>query len=193
MNRFLCCGLLVTGIIIHGCSPKFTVLALSEKTALENQVLGTYDYLTDDDRFWGSVPGVDTRGAIETPQPQGGVPATDLPLVRRNVLKAVLHQEFQREDILRFKASGYVGENSSGYLFAFKERIPEDEYNRVERMVSDENTDRKTVVDGVIAVNTALSQSDRPKVEAVFARQYREGARPGDWYETSAGNWQQVK
>lgn len=178
--------------LIAACTPKFTILALSEKTVLENQVIGTYNYLTEDDRFWGSVPGVDTRGSIETPPPDAGR-ADELPVVRRNVLKAVLHQEFQRDDILRFKAAGYAGENAGGYLFLFKERIPEGDLNRVERIVSDENTDRKTVVDGVIAVNPGLGESDRVKVEAVFARQYREGSRPGDWYESAGGKWMQVK
>ncbi len=183
---------LIPVLLLASCEPKFVILALPERTALENQVLGTYEYLTDNDRFYGAVPGVATRGDIDSISSPSGT-ALELSAVRRNVLKAVLHQEFQRNEIIRLKAAGYIGEASNGYLHLFRDRIPDAELVRVERIASDENTDRRAVVDGIIATNPGLSEQDRVKVEAIFARQYRDSARPGDWYQVANGKWQQAK
>lgn len=193
-------GLMLAGILAllallaGGCNPTIVILGLPEKTALENQVLGTYEYLRRDDRFLAAVPGVDVRGDMS------GLTAADAPpeslsLVRQNVLKAVLHQEYQRDELLQIKAAGFVGEANTGYLFVFASRLPaaDRDRQRVERIAADENTDRRTIVDGVISMNPNLSESDRPQVEAVFARLYRDGARTGDWVQTSSGQWEQMK
>lgn len=183
---------LLAAPIVSGCTPNVVVLGLPEKTALENQVIGTYEYLREEDRLFLAEPGTGVRGVPAEEGAGADAPAA-ASVARKNVVKALLHQEYQRLDVLRFKSQGWIGEKRNGYLDLFPDRIPEEYRERIERLVNEENTDRRTVVDGIIAMNPKLDEKNRPEIEAVFARLYREAARPGDWVQTTAGRWVQVR
>ncbi len=190
--HFLLVAAPLVALLVSGCAPNVVVLGLPEKTALENQVIGTYEYLREEDRLFLAEPGTGVRGVPPEGMDGAGDPAA-ASVARKNVVKALLHQEYQRLDVLQFKSQGWIGEKRTGYLDLFPDRIPGEYRERIERLVSEENTDRRTVVDGIIAMNPKLDEKDRPEIEAVFARLYREAARPGEWVQSAAGRWVQIR
>ena len=99
--------LVVMWCALAGCTlAKVDVNVVSQRTALENQVLGSYNALSDDVLLVASVRGVDPTGKIETP-----------PRKSREYQNAVTAMEtlaFHEDDVDAFKRLGWVGENNSG-------------------------------------------------------------------------------
>jgi hypothetical protein len=107
---------------LAGCTlAKVDVNVVSERTALENQVLGSYNALSDDVLLVASVRGVDPTGKITIP-----------PRKSREYQNAVMAMEtlaFHEDDVDAFKRLGWVGENNVGLLAPFpinREKAPDD-------------------------------------------------------------------
>src|SRR5512138_1196966 len=144
--------------LLGGCTlAKVDVNVVSERTSLENQVLGTYNRLNDELLLVASVRGVSPTGKIETrpersPEQQDAV----------NALETIA---FHADDLESFKRLGWVGENREGLITPFPREIPKNLpkelnafatlYNDGEfRQVIDEvNQSRQTLMQRVIQTN----------------------------------------
>jgi len=155
---------------------KFT----GEKTALENQILGTYNQVKED--VW-------MVASVRAANPDSQVTLSE---EKRSVLNAIQNREFNKDDVDEFKRDGSVGETAKGYLeIRSIEKLQNDaDYRKlVERIVEEENRDRRIVMQRVIDINPSIEPTDQAEVERVFAKLSQESAKPGEWIQSPNGEW----
>jgi uncharacterized protein YdbL (DUF1318 family) len=186
---------LFLGIIfaVSGCTlADVRVNVVSERTALENQVLGSYNALSDDVLLVASVRGVDPFGRINTPPRRSRS--------HQKAIEAIQTIAFHEDDVDAFKRLGWVGENNQGLLTAFpmdKEkapaalkdfaaRYPEKEFNSVLEQV---NQARAVVMLRVVETNETFTEKDLPTIHKVFGRINRDNALPGEKIQAETGEW----
>ena len=181
------------GLLITGCTlAKVDVNVVSERTALENQVLGSYNALSDDVLLVASVRGVDPSGKIKTPPRKSRE--------YQNAITAMETLAFHEDDVDAFKRLGWVGENNLGLLTtfpmnrekapadlqSFARRYPQDEFFSVVKQV---NQAREVVMMRVVETNGNFTEKDLPQIKRVFAKQNREKALPGEKIQREDGVW----
>jgi uncharacterized protein YdbL (DUF1318 family) len=178
---------------LSGCTlAKVDVNVVSERTALENQVLGSYNALTQDVLLVASVRGVEPSGAIKT-QPKKS-------REHQNAVEAVETLAFHDDDVDAFKRLGWVGEDNEGRLAPFplqREKVPDelkgfaDRYQRAEfdSVVVQVNKARDAVMQRVVDTNPDLTDKDLPLIRSIFARLNRENALSGEKIQQEDGSW----
>jgi uncharacterized protein YdbL (DUF1318 family) len=165
---------------IHTPEMKFT----GEKTALENQILGTYNQVKEDVWMVASVRAANPDSQITLSEE------------KRAVLTAIQNREFNKDDIDEFKRDGAVGENAQGWLeIRPLPRLQKDpEYKKlVERIVAEDNRDRQIIMRRIIDINPSVQATDSTEVEKVFAKMNRDNAKPGEWIQMPEGEWVRKK
>jgi uncharacterized protein YdbL (DUF1318 family) len=183
----------IPAILFFGCTlAQVKVEVLSERTALENQILGTYNALDDETLLLASVRAVDASGAFHAPPPKSPE--------HQDAATALQVLAFHADDLAAFKRLQWVGENNQGLLTPFpmeKDAVPEDlkafaqRYSReeFESVVSQINAARKTLMRRVIEVNENLTEADWPSVQAIFGKLNAENALPGEKVQDENGTW----
>ena len=178
---------------LAGCTlAKVDVNVVSERTALENQVLGSYNALSDDVLLVASVRGVDPSGKIKTPPRKSRE--------YQNAVEAMETLAFHGDDVDAFKRLGWVGENNLGLLTPFpmnKEKAPDDlqafaaRYPKGEfvSVVEQVNRAREVVMMRVVETNADFTEKDLPRIKGVFAKLNRENALPGERVQKEDGSW----
>ncbi len=171
------------GIALASCSgPLVGVTIVDEKTALENQVLGTYQELNQEVLLVASVRYINPAGRL--------VPQPPMPPGKEAAIRAMQRSAFNKDDIDRLKAEGILGENLEGGLTILQpENIPADRRAFVKNLVEEENADRETLVQRVLATNETFTPQDLPKIRRTFAALNRDRARSGDWIQREDGQW----
>ncbi len=179
--------------LLFGCTlAEVKVEVLSERTALENQVLGSYNSLDQQMLLAASVRGVDSQGRIRKP-PQHSQDHKD-------AVAAMQLQAFHDDDIHVFKQLGWVGENNKGLLTQFvmdATDVPEDlkllpilyKPEEFESIVRQINESRKIMMRRVIEINENLTESDIEKIQQIFGKLNAERALPGEKVQTETGDW----
>lgn len=182
MRRFniLFVLLFITGLIVH-CSvraPEVTVTG--EKTALENQVIGTYELIEGDTWMIAS-----TRGSTQGTSQKMSVD-------KRQVLEAIQNRKFNKDDIDEFKEDGVLGENNHGFL-EIRETdayTTDEKYKRrVNEITTEENRDREIVYARVLQVNEAAAEAGQEKVHEIFSKLNHDTSEPGTWLQLADGTW----
>jgi len=182
---------------ISGCTlAKVNVEVLSERTALENQVLGTYNSLDREMLLVASVRGVDSEGNIKSPHPKSRE--------QQDAISAIQLIDFHSDDISNFKKLQWVGENNTGILEKFtmdKESIPKALKEFAGRFSSSEfssiidqvNSARMLIMQRVIDMNENLGDEDMPKVRKIFAKLNVDKALSGEKIQNENGEWDQKR
>lgn len=181
----------VGGLLLgsQGCFHKLSSLVdvnvqvVDEKTLLERQILGQYQGLEKDLVLAASVRSIDTQGRL--------APLPDYPPGQRKALEALRIREFYRDDVDALKKEGAIGEANNGFLVK-KDDAPKLEAKRATLLTSvldAENSARKALIDRILETNETLTQTDRPKVEKVFAQMNRDAAKDGEWVQSEDGAW----
>ena len=148
-----------------------------EKTALENQILGSYRELEEDVWMVASVRSTEDE-----------IKKVEMPTSKRKVLDAINNQKFNADDVLQLKKEQAAGENSSGYLVFFEnERTGKDpEYRKfAEEIIGRENEYRKIIME-------ELAESGNSKIEEVekaFAKMRAEESPKGTRIQSEDGKW----
>ena len=185
---------LYMAIMISGCTlAKVDVNVVSERTSLENQVLGTYNSLSEDMMLVASVRGVSPTGKIEAP-PRHTPEQID-------ATRAMETIAFHADDIESFKSLGWVGENQEGLLTSFAREIPKVasgvlksfavNYSEAEfqQVVKDVNQAREVLMMRVVQTNENFTIKDLPAIRKVFARINRQNSAPGAKVQEVDGRW----
>ena len=179
--------------VCSGCTlAQVKVDVVSERTSLENQVLGTYNALDREMLLVASVRGVDTEGRVQAPPRQSRE--------KQDVLLSMQILSFHEDDLQIFKRLGWVGENKEGLLTLFpmtKEKTPQELKEFVERyqeaefasVVGKINAAREVVMRRVIALNETFTESDLPAVRGIFAKLNIENVGSGEKYQAEDGTW----
>lgn len=178
---------------LAGCTlADVKVEMLSERTALENQVLGSYNSLDSQMLLAASVRGVDTSGNITRPPEHSRE--------YKDTISAMQIIDFHADDLETFKQLGWAGENNQGLVEAFPidrtnidekfktfaERYSAEEF---EFVISKINLSREKIMLRVIQMNENLSESDLPEVRKIFAKINADNSKPGDKIQDADGNW----
>lgn len=177
---------MIAGTLL-GCWGKLadvTVTVVDQKTALENQILGSYEELDQDVLLLASVRSVDKDGKLRT--------VSEVPPGKKKAIRAKQRQEFNHDDIVRFKQEGAAGEGATGYLVFFAtEKIRSDPKYRkfVETLIQEENQDRRVIYERIVATNAAFGEEDLPKVERISASLNLKNAQQGEKIQLEDGAW----
>ncbi|MEE4310805.1 MAG: DUF1318 domain-containing protein [candidate division KSB1 bacterium] len=174
---------IILSILLVNCSVKAPEVKITgEKTALENQVIGTYREIEQDSWTIASV-----RSSSEGK-------AQQISEEKKKVLTAVQSRKFNQDDINEFKRDGSVGENNMGYLeIRETEKLRGDpEYRtRVTTIVQEENMDRETIMLRSMQINENIEDAGQDAVKRVFAKIYQDESAVNSWIQLDDGIWVQ--
>ena len=175
----------IAGLIIINCSVKAPEVKITgEKTALENQVIGTYQEIEQDSWTIASVRSA-SPGKTQTMSEE-----------KKKVLTAIQNRKFNKDDINEFKRDGVIGENNAGFLeIRDQEKINKDsEYKkRVEQIMADENSDRQVIMSRTIQVNEQVAKAGEEAVAKVFANMFQDESEPNTLIQLKDGSWVKKK
>ena len=170
---------------------KVDVNVVSERTSLENQVLGTYNTISDDLLLVASVRGISPTGKM-TPAPQR-TPEQE------TAVRALETVSFHADDIETFKRLGWIGEGRDGLLAAFPRTQPkggsdqnfaatysDGEFSEVLEQV---NKARDVLMLRVIQTNENFTAQDLPEIRRVFAKINQQNSPPGSKVQKDDGTW----
>ena len=103
-------SLVTLGLVLTvGCGgPLVGVTVVDERTALENQVLGTYQELNQEVLLVASVRYIDPKGKLQK--------SPEIPPGKKQVIRALQRSSFNKDDIDQLKQRGVLGENNEGGL-----------------------------------------------------------------------------
>lgn len=166
---------LVLASALPACTFNFELTA--GRTALENQVMGSYKELDDDLILASSVRA-------------GKQAKADMSPGKRRALDARENQEFNRDDIDELKDKQIIGETATGLIAMLPkgDRSAKD-VRLAQALVSEENRDREEIWKRIIESNENLSAKDLPEVRKTYAKLQRETTRAGQWFQDEGGNW----
>lgn len=175
----------ILGTVFFACSgPLVGVTVVDERTALENQVLGSYEKLEEEVLLVASVRYIDPAGKLKK--------TTELPPGKKKAIRALQRSSFNKDDIDRYKERQVLGENfSGGITLLAPDKLEDQERPFVESLVQEENADREVLMRRVIETNETLTEDDFPKVKKTFAALHRDQARRGDMIQLESGEWVQ--
>ena len=105
----------------------------------------------------------------------------DLKEMTPEVNRALENRKNRYSDLQSAKASGLIGENNQGLVSSLKGPTP---------LVSAENSDRSVIYQAIVEQN-GFGPGGLAQVQQVFADVQREKARPGDFIQSSSGQWEQ--
>ncbi|MCI0511669.1 YdbL family protein [candidate division KSB1 bacterium] len=169
---------LLAGVACSVKTPEVTVTG--EKTALENQVIGTYEKIEEETWLVASVRASADRKEAKISDE------------KKRVLDAVQNRKFNKDEINEYKRDGSIGENNRSFLeLRACEKLDQDpEYKkRVLEIIQEENRDREIIMNRVIEVNEDAAKASKEEVYTVFATMNRENAETGQWVQLPDGNW----
>jgi uncharacterized protein YdbL (DUF1318 family) len=162
--------------------PLIGVTIIDEKTALENQVLGSYEELSKEVLLVASVRYINPEGRL--------VARAALPPAKEGAIRAMQRSAFNKDDIDRLKTQGILGENNEGGITILApEKIAPERRAFVNNLVAEENADREVLIQRILATNEKLTPGDLPRVRRTFAALNRDRARPGDFVQLESGQW----
>ena len=171
--------------IFAGCTIQFDVT--SQRTALENQILGTHKELDQDVVLISSVRAVDKDGSIKS---------NTFSTSHEMAVKAKQNQAYNQDDIKEFKDKQYVGENNDGLLEILPpgtgliESINRRDKKILKVIVAEENRDRGIIWNRIITMNPELGKEHYTTVVDTFKKQNYENGNSGYWYKRN-GKWTQ--
>ncbi|MDQ7834057.1 MAG: DUF1318 domain-containing protein [Humidesulfovibrio sp.] len=193
MKRLILTTSLVALATLSGCTlAEVKVNVASERTSLENQILGSYNSLSEETLLVASVRGVDPLGRIQTPPRKSRE--------QQDAITAMQVTSFHADDVDAFKRLGWVGEDNKGLLTGFpltRDNAPDDlkdfaaryQQNEFNAVLAEVNRARDTIMRRAIETNASLTQADLPKVRGVFAKLNEDTAKPGEKVQTPDGAW----
>ncbi|MBM4250351.1 MAG: DUF1318 domain-containing protein [Deltaproteobacteria bacterium] len=167
---------LVCVVGLPACTFNFNVTG--SRSALENQVMGSYKELDDDLILASSVRG------------------PNVPVVRKPAVDARLNQQFNQDDIGELADLGLIGETSTGMVvllpstLASGAKVSPSQLQLARKLIGEENRDRAIIWQRIIAANPNLHASDLPEVQKTYAKIRRQVLAPGQWFQDDRGTWQ---
>ena len=169
--------------LLTGCGgPLVGVTVVDERTALENQVLGTYQELNQQVMLVASVRYIDPKGKLKQTQ--------ELPPGKKNVVRALQRVSFNKDDLNRYKSLGVIGENNEGGITLLEpEKVEPADRAFVDNLIKEENEDRDAIRNRIIETNETLSSTDLPRVHKMFAALNRDKALKGERIQLESGKW----
>ena len=174
-------------LVLAGCGGKLVDINMTivdQKTALENQILGSFEELSNEVLLLASVRSIDEEGKLK--------PVTEIPKGKLRALRAMQRQEFNRDDIQEFKQTLCAGKGNDGTLKFFDNaRTKTDAKFKefAEAIIAEENEDRLIILQRIVATNENFTEQDLPKIREISASLNRDNAKPGEKIQQENGDW----
>ena len=168
-------GLVACITVVAACvSPRIQIV--DRRTALENQILGTWHELDGQMQLIASVR---EEGA-----------AAKLSRLQAEALDARRQVIFFQDEVDELKSAGCLGEGNDGLLVLRQcERSVPDGVTRPAVLSERINRARAVLFDYIVQTSPVLSRRDMPQLRRAFARMKRNSARSGDWLQAEDGEW----
>ena len=177
------CGQLLSGVV------GTQIVVRGSRQSLREQVLGAYDNVGHEVFLLAGVRSVDP----ETGEPEPPPKMTDS---ERGALQAGRSMAFNRDDLLRFKRLGYVGEGRDALPVFFPRQrellAAEDPWLEalVQAVTEEERRDRQSIMRRILDTTPALDgEEGMATVQAILAARYRQEAEPGMMVQSADGAW----
>ena len=175
----------ITLLLLAGCAFNFEIT--SGRTALEKQIIGSYQEIDESYTLLASVRAVDESGKVKK---------TKVSPERLLAVDAKQSQAFNHDDIEELKDQLVLGEGIDGLIKVVP--APQGRIDAVKpevaalakQLVAEENRDRAVIWIRVIEQSPELSEKNKQDVIKVFANTQREKEKLGRWIETSKGVWE---
>ena len=172
-------------VALTSCSFNFELT--SQKTALENQIMGSYKELDDEVLLSASVRGVGADGKKKETKIQSDA--------AKVALNAKQNQSFNRDDIDELKEKQILGELKGGDLGLLPKGVglvdaadPND-IKLAKFLISQENRDRDLIVKRIVSTNSALTEKDFGEAKKVYRKTILDESPLGTWIESDSGAW----
>ncbi len=160
----------------------------SERTSLENQILGTYQEIKEDAWIISSSQSVEGLRISATTN-------TNMQQDINNkyyIIKAVETIEYNKEISLKYKKKGYIGENNKGMLSYIKNNYIENNPKEKEKLfllIEEINDSRRVLMIEVINKDEELIFDDMDKVQKTFADMHQNQMDKGGWIQNNEDEW----
>jgi uncharacterized protein YdbL (DUF1318 family) len=167
---------------ISGCVSA-SISVVDERTALENQILGSYEELDHNLQLLASVRAVDASGNTKkTP---------NFSDIRKQAIQARQTHQFNHDDVEELKQKGCLGEANDGTLSArpCTQSSEPATAERIKRIIESENEARKIILQFIVTTSPDLTEKDLPEVSKAYTRMQHETAKPGEWVQLDSGEW----
>jgi hypothetical protein len=165
------------------------VTVVDQKTALENQILGSYEEIGNDMALLASVRSVDEEGALIT--------VAEIPKGKKEAIRARQRQEFNHDDVQMFKKESCAGEGKDGLVALLTIQCTKKNDPKfiefAKAILEEENKSRLIILQRIIDTNENFAKDDMPKVQKIFAGLNRDKALPGEWIQLDTDQWQVKK
>jgi hypothetical protein len=169
-------ALLVAGLAA-GCTITTRPVNIGTKTALERQLMGELEPLSDEQLLAASV-----RAPSKDPEVAG------LDNTQAYAMAARRRQVFNRDELDELKARGCLGEAKNATVTARDCDAPAEDKSRRERLLGEENADREAILDWVASTDATFAGKGREQLVDMYHRLLAERAHAGDWVE-GPGGW----
>ena len=166
---------------LNSCAIKLPkITATGERTALENQIIGSYKIIESEAMLISSVRSESSSDSLRFTEE------------KRKVLDSFRRQKFNADDIIDFKKEGVIGEKTDG-LLEIRENTQygsDSVYQAlVDRIVQQENLDRVLIMKRIVQLHPEIDPDDHAKVGYVYALLKQEASPPGTWIQNQDGSW----
>jgi len=170
---------LLLSLILTGCAAHIApeLSFYDEKTALENQILGSYKELEEDVWMVASVRSTEDE-----------IKKVEMSTSKKKVLDAINNQKFNADDVLQLKKEQAAGENQQGYLVFFDndKSLIDGEYKKfAAETIRRENEFRKIIMEELSESGGAAMG----EVEKAFAKMRGEESPKGTKIQAADGKW----
>lgn len=179
-------GCVVLALLLHGCAFNFELK--SQRTSLENQILGSYKAIDDDVVLASSVRALDKDGKTKKDEKSE---------FAQKAIRAKQNQEFNRDDLDEMKIDQIVGEGADGFIAILPDSIGRlkaakpSQQNLAIVLVEEENRDREIIWQRMIDQSENLNAKDLAEVRKTYAKLQREASPAGSWIQDESKKWQQ--
>ena len=170
-------------VLTTGCAIKAELTL--ERTALENQIMGSYQQIDDELLMVSLVESKSSGGKIEPSDAE-----KEAQIARRN-------RQYNADDIVELKDEQILGETKDGFL----QILPEGQGLRAEAsaarvklaeiLVHEENSDRDRIWKREITSRPDLTAESLEKIKSEFIDAQQRVAKIGHWFQDRNGNWKQ--
>ncbi len=170
MNR--CSLLFLPALVLCAPSCTITTVNVSQKTALENQLLGQMAPLSEEELLITSVRSDSPAASVST----------------EPAVAARRRQLFNRDDTDELKRAGCLGEALNAQLVV-RACSQTDLQERLETLATEENQDRAVLLAWFIAKDPTMTPSDKEQLRAIYHRLLVLHSPTGTPCEGPSGSW----
>ncbi len=162
---------------LFACTITTRPVNIGTKTALERQLMGELEPLSDEQLLAASV-----RAPSDDPE-VGGLDTT-----QAYAMAARRRQVFNRDEVDELKTRGCVGEAKNATLAVRDCNPSAEEAARRDRLIGEENADREAILEWVATSEATFTGNGRGQLVDMYHRLLAERAKPGEWVE-GPGGW----